>query len=563
MVLIHRLFHSVTFVHFLCLLWLNLFLRWLMLKLHTMKFAFIFLLLAMVVLRLQGQEITREVLATINSAWDEQNPVLSPDGKTLFFTIANHPQNAGGKRDKGDIWFSEFTAQGWSAPVHGGNILNNAGYNAIGGISADGSTLYLLGHYAGRDQANTQGYSISRKTGSGWSAPENITIPYFLNRSATVSGYIHPHQNIFVFAGESYFTYGVEDIYITIRGADGTWSEPKNLGRNINTSFQELSPRLSEDTEYLYFASNGRQGYGSFDIYYARRLDDTWTRWTTPVNMGAGINSEGRELFYHPLPRQGVALFTTTLNSDGYGDIRLYRPPPEARDSLMATLPPALPDTVIKMMEIIREKPIEEAEKSVQISGKVTDAVSLKPVAANVVFQSFTSLHTQAGKDGTYSMAVPSVDEYNIRVEAPGYVGAFEKLDIRTFEMQSLEMNFSLQPVRVGATVNMKSVLFQQSTANLLDESFDELNMVVDFLKANPTVEIELSGHTDNRGIQSHNVRLSRERVDKVKEYLVNQGIEAKRITGKGYGGIKPIADNDAEITRRLNRRVEFTIIKN
>jgi outer membrane protein OmpA-like peptidoglycan-associated protein len=155
------------------------------------------------------------------------------------------------------------------------------------------------------------------------------------------------------------------------------------------------------------------------------------------------------------------------------------------------------------------------------------------------------------------------VDEYSIKVEAPGFLGSFEKLDIRTFEMKELEMNFKLQPVAIGATVNLKSVLFQQSTANLLDESYDELNMVVDFLKSNPTVEIELAGHTDNRGLSAHNVRLSRERVDKVKEYLTSKGIEGKRITGKGYGGIKPIADNDAEVTRRLNRRVEFTIIKN
>jgi outer membrane protein OmpA-like peptidoglycan-associated protein len=105
--------------------------------------------------------------------------------------------------------------------------------------------------------------------------------------------------------------------------------------------------------------------------------------------------------------------------------------------------------------------------------------------------------------------------------------------------------------------------LFQQSTPNLLDESFDELDMVVDFMKANPNIEIELSGHSDNRGIHVHNVRLSQERVDRVKEYLVGQGVDKKRISGKGYGGIKPIADNDAEETRRLNRRVEFTIVKN
>ncbi|HEY5823294.1 MAG TPA: OmpA family protein, partial [Cyclobacteriaceae bacterium] len=112
-------------------------------------------------------------------------------------------------------------------------------------------------------------------------------------------------------------------------------------------------------------------------------------------------------------------------------------------------------------------------------------------------------------------------------------------------------------------TVNLKNILFQQSTSNLLPESSDELDMVVDFMKSNPKIVIELGGHTDNRGIHSHNVKLSKERVDKVKEYLVNKGIESNRITGRGYGGIRPIADNDAEDSRKLNRRVEFTILKN
>jgi OmpA-OmpF porin, OOP family len=129
--------------------------------------------------------------------------------------------------------------------------------------------------------------------------------------------------------------------------------------------------------------------------------------------------------------------------------------------------------------------------------------------------------------------------------------------------MKEIQMNFKLQPIEIGTTVNLKNVLFQQSTAILLEESFDELNMVVDFMNVNPNVEIALAGHTDNRGVSVHNVRLSQERVDNVKKYLVDKGISPRRITGKGYGGIKPIADNNAEETRKLNRRVEFSITRN
>jgi outer membrane protein OmpA-like peptidoglycan-associated protein len=129
--------------------------------------------------------------------------------------------------------------------------------------------------------------------------------------------------------------------------------------------------------------------------------------------------------------------------------------------------------------------------------------------------------------------------------------------------MNDLEMNFNLQPVDVGTTVNLKGVLFEQSKTTLLPQSFDELDVVVSFMKSNPRVKIELAGHTDNQGMFSKNIKLSQERVDTVKEYLVSKGIDDKRITGKGYGGTKPIASNDKEETRKLNRRVEFTIIKN
>ncbi|HRK54904.1 MAG TPA: OmpA family protein [Cyclobacteriaceae bacterium] len=525
---------------------------------------FLFLSFALMISVLtEGQQITNKSFVNVNSPLDEQGPVLSPDGKTLYFTIASHPQNVGGKRDKGDIWQSVLIGDEWSAPIHAGAVLNNKEYNAVGGFSSEGSQMFLLGHYNSQGDVKSQGISVSRKTGAGWSAPQNISIPYFLNKNETISGHINKTGNVFVFAGEGYTTLGVEDIYVSVKNASGNWSEPKNLGRNINTSFQEWSPWLSEDTRYLYFASNGRQGYGSFDIYYSQRLDDTWAKWSAPINMGAGVNSEGRELFYIPFPKQEIALYTSTLNSDGYGDIKMYRPPKEALDSLMKKMEELPPDTVVKLVEIVREKPITSDEKLVRVWGTITNASTDAPIAANVNFHSDSDFQVVAGADGVFSISVPSVDEYSIKVEAPGFLGSFEKLDIRTFEMKELEMNFKLQPVAIGATVNLKSVLFQQSTANLLDESYDELNMVVDFLKSNPTVEIELAGHTDNRGLSAHNVRLSRERVDKVKEYLTSKGIEGKRITGKGYGGIKPIADNDAEVTRRLNRRVEFTIIKN
>jgi OOP family OmpA-OmpF porin len=157
---------------------------------------------------------------------------------------------------------------------------------------------------------------------------------------------------------------------------------------------------------------------------------------------------------------------------------------------------------------------------------------------------------------------LPIGKEYHVKVEAKGFIGRYEKLDLRTHPAKDVEMNFSLQPIEIGTTVNLKSVLFVQSKPVLLEESYDELDMVVDFMKLNPSVMIQLSGHTDNRGRHEMNMKLSRERVDAVKAYLVSKGVESRRISGQGFGGTRPIADNDAEETRALNRRVEFTIMK-
>lgn len=495
---------------------------------------------------------SNDPLALVNSSYDEQNPVISLDGKTLFFTIANHPDNVGGKKDPGDIWMSIKLGDTWSAPVHAGSVLNNRDYNGVAGISMDGNELYLLSHYSNNGEPiRTQGISISRNTGTGWSTPQNISIPYFMNRSSFLTG--EWSNEFFVFAAESYNTIGAEDIYVSLIRS-GKWTEPVNLGRNINTNFQESSPTLSADGRQLYFASNGRRsGLGSFDIYVSVRLDDSWTNWSTPVNLGPAINSEGRELFFRGYNVQKFALYTSTQNSDGYGDIRIIN------DSLSTTLPV---DTVLKIVEVKRDI-YTLSDQKVKITGRVTNSKTGEGVLARILFKADSLYSTTSNRDGSYTVIVPSTKIYSIEVDAKAFVNISERLDIHTFEMNTLEMNFKLQPVEVGAVVNLKSVLFELGKTNLLEESYEELNVVVDFLNSNSSVVIALEGHTDNRGDMKKNQELSQQRVDKIKSYLISKGINHRRIKGKGYGGSRPIATNDSEEARRLNRRVEFRILKN
>lgn len=495
-----------------------------------------------------AQGVVSAPFKTVNSKWNEMAPVLSPDGKALYFTIANHPQNIGGEKDPGDIWVSLWIGGAWTAPKHGGAAINDAEYNAVAGFSSDGSQLFLLGHYGKNgNSATTQGISVSRKVNLDWSVPENITIPYFLNRSKDFSGMINDEGNVFVFSAESYDTKGVEDIYVSLK-KDNQWTEPINLGSQINTSSQEWSPSLSADGKLLYFSSNGRKGLGGFDVYVAGRLDESWKLWSAPLAV-ANVNSDGRELFYRQF--KSMTLFTTTRNSDGYGDIRavvdsMYRQPA---------------DTVIKILEVKYDVNSPKS-KTVLVSGRVTHSKTGAGIKAKLSFKSDTTINIVTAPDGRYKVSIPSTKIYNIEVQAAGFVNLSERLDIHTFELKTLEMNFKLQPIEVGAVVNLKSILFYMGTTNLLEESYPELDVVVAFLTQNPKVEIELEGHTDNRGDAKKNLILSQQRVDKIKSYLVSKGVNHRRIKGKGFGGARPVATSDTEEARKLNRRVEFIIVK-
>ncbi|GCC50261.1 hypothetical protein SanaruYs_04760 [Chryseotalea sanaruensis] len=492
-----------------------------------------------------AQLLTTAKVAAFNSTFDEQNPVLSADGNYLFVTRSNHPQNIGGLKDPGDIWIAHFNGAEWSAPVHAGSELNDKGYNTVLGTSPDLAELYIGNHFTNTGEAaTTQGIAIAKFENGKWIKPKNISIPYFHSKSKNIQGQLSYDAQYFVYAAETYGTYGVEDIYVVSKTLNG-WSEPKNLGKVINTSFQELSPSLNRSNDTLYFSSNGRKGKGSFDVYASARLDDTWQNWSEPVNIKA-INTDGRDLFYKNIGR-GNALYTSTFDSDGYGDVRFY-------DAGV----PIIVDTI---SQVATPTVLTKSDETI-VSGAITNAKTGQNINASLSFVSnANTAKTEASLSG-YQLPLANNSTYRIIVEAKGYISYFQNVVLNE-DQPELELDFALQPIEVGTTVNLKGVLFKQSSTDLLPESKDELNVVASFMNANPKVKIELSGHTDNRGVQKDNEKLSQARVQKVKEYLVANGVSAKRISGKGYGGAKPIAANDTEESRKLNRRVEFTIIKN
>jgi OOP family OmpA-OmpF porin len=478
----------------------------------------------------QDFENENELLHGLNSPFDENFITIKPDGTQMAYSRSNHPYNHGGKFDEGDIWFSTFNDSIWSV-ANNWHQVNNEHYTAPIGWSSDGNTfIYSIIKTRG-GLLETELWALS-----GNSA-KKLDVQYFKNKSPHQSGCISSDNRFIVLSMESGATEGVEDLYVLIRDGE-KWSAPKNLGPMINTRYQEITPFLSPDTKTLYFATNGRKGIGSFDIYAADRLDDTWRNWSTPRNLGSSVNSPGKETSLSYAPGADYAYFISTRDSDGYGDIRRIK---FRTDSLESAPEADTTDFFFKEMNtLIVGLQLVNAKTSAAIEIPVDIRMNDETTTMNPNAEGWLDL---AGEDW-------------IQVSAKGFMNGTVQLQNGVLTVLRME------PLEVGRTIRLERVLFHRGTSNILDASNEELDRVVEMMNENSEIRILLKGHTDGNGSATENLKLSRNRVETVKKYLISKGINKRRIEGKGFGGEQPIADNDTEETRMLNRRVEFEVIK-
>jgi OOP family OmpA-OmpF porin len=477
----------------------------------------------------------------INSAYDEVLPVISPDGNTLFVDRKNHPDNIG---PNDNIWFSTQDSAGkWQPLENIGPALNNKLGAYVASVTPDGNTLLIGGTYkADTSKADTTerfGLWLTHRTATSWGAPELVRMKDFYSNSKFVEFCLSSDGRMIVLTLDRSDSKGGRDLYVSFVQQDGTWSAPKNLGPGINTAAEEATPFLAADGRTLYFASEGYAGYGSMDMYITRRLDESWEKWSEPQNLGPEINSASWDAYYTVTASGEYAYFVSTENSYGLGDI--YR----------AKLPQAL-----------RPRPV------VLLSGRVLDAKTGKPVNARIKYELLPGGREVGGAatnptSGIYKITLPAGFTYGYRAEAPGYVPVSENLDLRSTEHYSEERrDLKLVPLEKGQTIRLNNIFFETGKAELRPESFAELDRVVELLKLNPSMQIAISGHTDNVGAASLNRELSDARAKSVMAYLVQKGIQQKRLVARGFGDAKPIADNATDEGRQANRRVEFTITR-
>jgi hypothetical protein len=278
---------------------------------------------------------------TVNSGLDEVNPILSADGRTLFFARKNSGDNLGGRFDPQDIWLSTYdSVSGWSKSINAGRQINSEGADNLTAISADNTTLYF---YSAKDRHGR--FQFRTKTRNGWSAARDLGLE-IVNESRFLESCMSSDGAVILFTAKTpgniryQKNYDERDIYFSVQTAPGVWTPPVNAGSILNTAGDEFSPWLARDNRTLYFATNGRGGYGNADIFVSRRIGDSWTNWTTPENLGALFNSSSFDAYFRLRADEETAVFISHFSTAGKGDIFEARVPiskrPIARDQQFA-----------------------------------------------------------------------------------------------------------------------------------------------------------------------------------------------------------------------------------
>jgi OOP family OmpA-OmpF porin len=492
---------------------------------------------------IKSNVIIKRLDETVNSVYTEMGPLVSPDGRTLYFSRRGDPTDVGGKKDQEDIWYSEWDEKNkrWGEAKNMGAPLNNKDPNFINSISPDGNTI-LLGNTYLEDGTMTDGVSISQRTSTGWSTPKRLMIEDDDENISRRANYFESNsQKILLLSNDRKGdSYGGRDLYVSFLKADCTWTKPLNLGKTINTKGTEAAPFLASDDRTLYFTSDGLYGYGGSDIYMSRRLDDTWTKWSAPENLGPVVNTSHDES-YLTLTASANKVYFTSQVKDG-NDVDMY----------MLELPPILKPAPVMLMygRVINSKTNENIPGVKIFFEDLNSGVEVGIASSNV-------------NTGAYKMVLPSGSRYGYLAEKEGFVSVSSNVDLTNMkDYKEYERDLYLTPIEVGQKVVINNIFFDFDKYELKKESFLELNRLVKIMKGNNTMKIKVSGHTDNVGKEEYNDQLSIRRAEAVVNYLTTTaGIDKSRIVMEHYGEIKPIASNSTAKGRQLNRRVEFEIL--
>ncbi len=466
---------------------------------------------------LMSQEITKKNLGdSVNTSFFETKPIISPDGQTLYFARQNYPKNIGGEMDEQDIYYSEITPNGWSNSKNIGAPLNNEHPNGVVSISPNGMQMILLHVYSDGTRLK-DGIAISSKNADGWSTPVRIEIEDFYNRSEYIDYFLSNNGKELLIAVDRKDGFGDQDLYVSTRLDEKHWSTPINLGEKINTRKPEFSPFLAADNKTLFFASMGHDSYGNSDIFYTKRLDESWTNWSEPINLGTDVNTSGFEAYYS-IPTSGTEAFYVSSTGGKNG----------SRDIFTATLPYRF-----------RPDPVLLLKGELQYADNLRDNTNF-----SITFLTSSSNESDifieyAGN--TYNAILPTGGSYFYYVEKSDHISESHYVDLTNqIEYREEESNIYIVPIEKNQKITSHSLQFENGTAELLPESYFELVRLLDIFRRNDKIQIEFSVHANDFENEGKNEELSLQRSEFIQGFLTDNDLVKDRFVFQSLGSKLP-----------------------
>ncbi|MFN8346058.1 MAG: OmpA family protein [Spirosomataceae bacterium] len=471
-----------------------------------------------------------ELSDTVNQFILQYFPALTADGETLLFT-ALKPEN-----DE-DLFITTYKDGHWSTPVSVSERINTADNEGTGTLSADGRTLVFTACNRSDGYGSCDLY-ISHKFGNDWEKPKNLGMavnsPYWESQPA-----LSPDGHTLYFISDRTGGTGGRDVWFSTLLTNGQWTAAQNLGNIINTPEDEASPFLHANGRTLFFASEGHEGLGGYDLFVT---DSTATGWRPPRNLGYPINTSDNQ----------VALVITADGQYGYYSLDTKRLGNQRVSRLYRF---RLPDELKAQFNVAN-----------YLKGMVTDIRTKKPIKAEIELVNLKTgkivqrLSSDAAS-GRYLTTIPNGDEWGLYVSAAGYFYKSLAFDYsQKNNADGYQLDITLESFNINAYGVLSNIYFETGKADLQEKSRAELNKLIEQLKTQPTLRIEIAGHTDDVGDAKQNQILSQKRAQSVVDYLIEAGIVKDRIKAVGFGEAKPIVPNSTEENRQLNRRIEWRI---
>jgi OmpA-OmpF porin, OOP family len=527
----------------------------------------------------QSQNTSLEKLSPeINTNFDEIAPVISRDGSTMYFTRLGHPDfnrtlwidgkdistsdmflpqlKAMYETMSGtniidpiaspfnqDVWVANLRTQ---AVTHPDYPLNDAMPNSICSITPNLNEFIIVNQK--NDNGETEkGFSLIRKNADGtWASPQPLIIDNFYTNSADVSLTMSENGEILILSLNRRDSNGNNDLYVSHKKTDGTWTEPHNLGGGVNSEARETTPFLSGDTKTLYFSSNRSGSMGGSDIYMTERIMGSWNLWLPPVRLDVPFNSGADDGQPYFCEKTGDLYFT----SKRAGNSDIYK----------ATFAPK------SLMGAFINKTKQDVPGNVNVRVKLMDEKTEKPIDG-IVYMSLgengTFKPVKVTKQGEIQTEVPKGVPIYFKAERNGYQVSQPKsiaFERSYFYFKTYDVSLTIRPMEAGMKIELNPIFFEQSEARILPQSNTELERLYQFLRTNEGFFIRIEGHTDNQGDQNALQQLSDDRAWAVKEALIKKGIHPIRMKAVGFGAKRPINTTDTDEGRSKNRRVEVYI---